>query len=88
MGNPLESEGAAFRWLIAVLAGAAAVILAAVLISSLAGAIVGFLLLAAVSFLIARGVIHMLGSPEGDQAGGAHDPPASEPAREDRREGT
>lgn len=86
MGNPLESEGAAFRWLIAVLAGAAAVILAAVLISSLAGAIVGLLLLAAVSFLIARGVIHMLGSPEGEDAGGPEDPPGGEAVREDRRD--
>lgn len=66
MGNPLKSEGAAFRWLIAVIAGAAVVILAAVLISSVAGAIIGFLLIAVVTVMIARGMIHMLGSPDED----------------------
>ncbi len=69
MGNPLKSEGAAFRWLIAVIAGAAVVILAAVLISSAAGAVIGFLLIAAVSVLIVRGMIHMLGSPDDDVDG-------------------
>jgi hypothetical protein len=67
LGNPLKSEGAAFRWLIAVIAGAVVVILAAVLVSSVAGAIIGFLLIAAVSVAIARGMIHMLGSPDGDE---------------------
>ncbi len=66
MGNPLKSEGAAFRWLVAVIAAAVVVILAAVLISSAAGAIIGFLLIVAVSVVIVRGMIHMLGSPDED----------------------
>jgi membrane protein implicated in regulation of membrane protease activity len=66
LGNPLKSEGAAFRWLIAVIAGAALVILVAVLVSSAAAAVIGFLLIAAVSVLIAKGMIHMLGSPDDD----------------------
>ncbi len=66
MGNPLKSEGAAFRWLIAVIAGAAIVILAAVLISSVAGAIIGFLMIAYVTVVVAKGMLHMLGSPDDD----------------------
>jgi len=66
VGNPLKSEGAAFRWLIAVIAGAAVVILATVLISSAAGAIIGFLMIAYVAVVIAKGMLHMLGSPDED----------------------
>lgn len=70
MGNPLKSEGAAFRWLMAVIAGAVVVILSAVLISSTVGAIIGFLLIVAVSVAIVKGMIHMLGSPDEDEQDG------------------
>jgi hypothetical protein len=66
LGNPLKSEGAAFRWLVAVIVGAAAVILVAVLMSSVAAALLGLILIAAVSFIIIRGMAHMLGSPDDD----------------------
>jgi len=69
LGNPLTSEGAAFRWLVAVLAGAVLVILVAVLISSVAAALLGFILIAIVSVFIIRGMAHMLGSPDDDEAG-------------------
>lgn len=71
MGNPLKSEGAAFRWLVAFIAGAALVILVALLMSSVAAALLGFILLAVVAVFIVRGMAHMLGSPEGYE-----DPPA------------
>jgi hypothetical protein len=64
MGNPLKSEGAAFRWLVAVLAGAGLVILASELISSAVGAAIGFILIAVVTVLIIKGMVHMLGSPD------------------------
>lgn len=68
MGNPLKSEGAAFRWLVAFIAGAVLVILVAVLMSSVAAALLGFILLAMVSVFIVRGMAHMLGSPDEDEA--------------------
>lgn len=67
MGNPLKSEGAAFRWLVAVIAGAVVVILVAVLMSSAAAALLGFILIAVVSVFIVKGMAHMLGSPDGDE---------------------
>lgn len=67
MGNPLKSEGAAFRWLVAVIAGAVLVILVAVLMSSVAAALLGFILIAVVSVFIVRGMAHMLGSPDDDE---------------------
>lgn|GEM_PF-1544149 len=67
MGNPLKSEGAAFRWLVAVIAGATVVILVAVLMSSAAAALLGFILIAVVSVFIVKGMAHMLGSPDGDE---------------------
>lgn len=66
MGNPLKSEGAAFRWLIAVLAGAGLVILSTQLFGSAVGAAFGFILIALVSVAIVKGMIHMLGSPDDD----------------------
>jgi hypothetical protein len=66
MGNPLKSEGAAFRWLIAVLVAAGLVILVTELLGSAAGASLGFILIVIVSVLIAKGMIHMLGSPDDD----------------------
>jgi membrane protein implicated in regulation of membrane protease activity len=68
LGNPLKSEGAAFRWLVAFIAGAVLVILVAVLMSSVAAALLGFILLAMVSVFIVRGMAHMLGSPDEDEA--------------------
>jgi hypothetical protein len=72
LGNPLKSEGAAFRWLLAVLAGVSLVILVAVLMSSVAAALLGFILIAVVAVFIVRGMAHMLGAPDDD------DPPAGE----------
>lgn len=66
MGNPLKSEGAAFRWLMAVIAGAVAVILVAVLMSSVAAALLGLILILIVSVFIIKGMAHMLGSPDDD----------------------
>ncbi|MEX0620298.1 MAG: hypothetical protein WD181_01825, partial [Solirubrobacterales bacterium] len=67
MGNPLKSEGAAFRWLIAFISGAVLVILVALLMSSVAAALLGFILLAMVAVFIVKGMAHMLGSPDGDE---------------------
>ena len=67
MGNPLKSEGAAFRWLIAVLVGAGSVILVTEIFGSVAGASLGFILIAIVSVFIVKGMIHMLGSPDQDK---------------------
>lgn len=66
MGNPLKSESAAFRWLVAFVAGAAVVVLVAVLMSSVAAALLGFILLAMVAVFIVKGMAHMLGSPDED----------------------
>ena len=75
MGNPLKSEGAAFRWLIAVLVGAATVILVTEVFGSAIGASLGFILLVVVTVFIIKGMIHMLGSPD-------EDPPEEDPTRE------
>jgi hypothetical protein len=74
MGNPLKSEGAAFRWLVAVLIGAGLVILASELISSAAGAALGFVLIAVVTVLVVKGMVHMLGSPDDDEPDAAEEP--------------
>ena len=66
MGNPLKSEGAAFRWLVAVIAAAAVVILVAVLMSSVAAALLGLIMLAVVSVFIIKGMAHMLSPPDDD----------------------
>jgi len=76
MGNPLKSEGAAFRWLAAVIAGAGSVIAVTVLLGSAIGAALGFILIAIVSVFIVKGTIHMLGSPD-------EDPPEDDSPRED-----
>ena len=67
MGNPLKSEVAAFRWLVAVIIGAVAVILAAKLISSAAGLILGMILIAFVSWQVIKGMIYMMSSPDEDE---------------------
>jgi membrane protein implicated in regulation of membrane protease activity len=92
MGNPLKSEGAAFRWLVAVVAGAVLVILVAVLMSSVAAALLGFILIAVVSVFIVRGMAHMLGAPdEGelpqeDTEGGPEGPDGADPGPDSRRD--
>ncbi len=70
MGNPLSSEVAAFRWLIAVLIAAASVILIAKLIGSGAAVVWALVLLAVVSVFIVKGIAHMLGSPDDDEVDG------------------
>jgi hypothetical protein len=75
MGNPLKSEGAAFRWLVAVLAGAGSVVLVTELFGSAAGAALGLILITLVSIAIVKGMIHMLGSPDDD-------PPDDDPSAE------
>jgi membrane protein implicated in regulation of membrane protease activity len=68
LGNPLKSETAAFRWLVAFVGGAVLVVLVAVLMSSVAAALLGFILLAVVAVFIVKGMVHMLGSPDDDEA--------------------
>jgi membrane protein implicated in regulation of membrane protease activity len=84
LGNPLKSEGAAFRWLVAVVAGAALVILVALLMSSVAAALLGFILMTVVAVFIVRGMAHMLGSPEGDQDPPVRSDPMPDSSHEDR----
>ena len=82
MGNPLKSEVAAFRWLVAVVIGAVTVILVAKLISSAAGLIWGMILIGIVSVYVIKGMIYMMGSPDDD------DPEETEPeltSRDDRQ---
>lgn len=67
MGNPLKSEVAAFRWLVAVILGAVLVILVAKLISSAVGLIVGMILIGIVSVNVIKGMIYMMGSPDEDE---------------------
>jgi hypothetical protein len=43
------------------------VILVAVLMSSVAAALLGFILIAVVSVMVIKGMIHMLGSPDDDE---------------------
>lgn len=64
LGNPLESEGAAFSWLIVVIIAAVSIGLVARLISPLAAVIWLVILLGIVSVPILRGVRHQLGSPD------------------------
>ncbi|HRV60217.1 MAG: hypothetical protein KDB54_02190 [Solirubrobacterales bacterium] len=67
LGNPLESEGAAFSWLIVVLIAAVSIGAAAKIISPLAAVIWTIILLGVVSVPIFRGLKHQLGSPEDDE---------------------
>ena len=60
LGNPLESEQAAFRWVIAVIVGAAVVIALAELISSTVGFVAALLLGATVAVVGARGAWRMI----------------------------
>ena len=77
LGNPLESEQAAFRWVVAVIIAAAFVILLAKLVSSTVGFIAALLLGTFVSVVAMRGAWRMIRGtdkldgegPEGREAG-------------------
>jgi hypothetical protein len=66
LGNPLESESAAFSWLVVVLIAAATIVLVGKLISPLAALIWLLILLGALSVPLFRGLKHQLGSPDDD----------------------
>lgn len=67
MGNPLTSEGAAFRWFIVVLVAAVSVGIVAKVFGSIPAIWYGMALIAIVSVVIAKGMIHLLGNPENDK---------------------
>jgi len=67
VGNPLTSEVAAFRWMVAVLVAAASVALVAKLFGSTAGIFYGMFLLLVLAGFIVKGMIYMLGSPDEDE---------------------
>lgn len=67
LGNPIESEGAAFSWLVVVILAAASVALAAKLISTVVGLIWLAVLLGIVAVLIVKGLRYELGSPDEDE---------------------
>lgn len=67
MGNPLTSEVAAFKWLVAVLIAAASVGLVAKLIGSVAAIYYGMFLLLVLAVFIARGLIYLMGSPDEEE---------------------
>ena len=78
LGNPLESEQAAFRWVLAVVAGAVFVIALAELVSTTVGFVAALLLGATVAVVGARGAWRMIngtdeigGDESGDQAPGS-----------------
>ncbi len=66
LGNPLKSEGNAFRWLVAVLVAAIAVGSVARIISPTAAMVLALILVVVVAVPLFRGIVHMLGSPDDD----------------------
>lgn len=64
LGNPLESEQAAFRWLVAVLLGTGLVIVIALAISRPVGLIVGLILVGLVTVSAVKGIAGMLRPPD------------------------
>ena len=66
LGNPLKSEGSAFRWLVVVLVAAIAVGVVAELISPTAATVLALVLIGLVAVPVLRGIAHMLGSPDDD----------------------
>ena len=74
VGNPLTSEGAAFRWFIVVLVAAVSVGIVAKVFGSIPAIWYGMALIAIVSVVIAKGMIHLLGNPENDEP--KEEPPA------------
>ncbi|MGK2954787.1 MAG: hypothetical protein ACSLFI_03820 [Solirubrobacterales bacterium] len=76
MGNPLTSEGSAFRWFLVVLLAAISVGIVAKIFGSTPGIFYGMALLTIVSVIIAKGMVHLLGNPENDKPAEGEDPPA------------
>jgi hypothetical protein len=66
LGNPLKSEGAAFRWLVAVLVAAIAVGSVAKVLSPTAAMVFALILVVIVAVPLFKGIVHMLGSPDDD----------------------
>jgi hypothetical protein len=64
LGNPLESEVSAFRWLIVVMVAGVTVVIVAKVISAQAGIVYGTALLFFVGFLVIRGVLQLIRDPE------------------------
>lgn len=67
LGNPIESESAAFSWLIVVILAAISIGAVAKLVSPQASVIWAIILLAVVCVPIFRGLRHQLGSPDDDE---------------------
>jgi len=67
VGNPLTSEGAAFRWFLLVLVAAVSVGIVAKIFGSTPGILYGMLLLTIVAVIVAKGMVHLLGNPENDE---------------------
>jgi len=64
LGNPLESEMSAFRWLIVVMVAGVSVVAVAKVISAQAGIVYGTALLFYVGFLVIKGVLGEIRDPE------------------------
>ncbi|MGK2933192.1 MAG: hypothetical protein ACSLFD_10580 [Solirubrobacterales bacterium] len=80
MGNPLTSEGAAFRWFLTVLVAAVSVGIVAKIFGSTPGIFYGMFLLTIVSVVVAKGMVHLLGNPENDEPAAGEDPkPGTKP---------
>ena len=86
MGNPLTSEVAAFRWMVAVLLAAVSVGLVAKLIGSIPAIYYGMFLLLVLAGFIVKGMIYMLGSPDEDEDDEAEDNVVTELKSGDYRE--
>jgi hypothetical protein len=71
LGNPLESEQAAFRWVVAVVIATSFVILVALLISKPVALIVGLILVGIVTVSAIKGIIGMLRPPDDEDEGGS-----------------
>ncbi|MCB0856889.1 MAG: hypothetical protein KDB57_02085 [Solirubrobacterales bacterium] len=67
LGNPLESEGAAFSWLVVVIIAAVSIGAVAKLISPLASVLWTLILLGILAVPIFKGLRHQLGSPDEDE---------------------
>lgn len=67
LGNPIESESAAFSWLIVIIIAAISIGVVAKLLSPVAAVIWTIILLAVVSVPIVRGLRHQLGSPDEEE---------------------
>ncbi len=79
VGNPLTSEGAAFRWFVVVLLAAISVGIVAKVIGPIPAIFYGMVLIAIVTVIIAKGMIHLLGNPENDKPVPGDDPPKPPP---------